>query len=154
MIVILFSFFFFFVFSSFFALHLSLVGNSGRLTWVRLQQPQEQRYPFLTVRAVFSCVQTKVWLPIFEILIHVGTDRCYCDVIAMHAIAHEGCTDTVRESAPKVNSWRKIPCRTGESNLPQRRAGSTLYQLSYIPAPSQSLLQRPRPTIRLSRTNR
>ena len=22
-------------------------GNSGRLTWLRLQQPQEQRYPFL-----------------------------------------------------------------------------------------------------------
>ena len=36
--------------------HLSLAGNSGRLTWVRLQQPQEQRHPFLTVRAVFSCV--------------------------------------------------------------------------------------------------
>ena len=52
----------------------------------------------------------------------------------VHAIAHDGCTDTVRESALKGNSWRKIPCRTGESNLPQRRAGSTLYQLSYIPA--------------------
>ena len=49
-----------------------------------------------------------------------------------HAIAHEGCTDTVGESALKVDSGRKIPCRTGESNLPQRRAGSTL--LSYIPA--------------------
>ena len=38
----------------FFALHFSLAGNSGCLTL------QEQRYPFLTVRAVFSCVQTKV----------------------------------------------------------------------------------------------
>ena len=28
---------------------------------------------------------------------------------------------------------RKIPCRTGESNLCQRRANLTLYQLSYIP---------------------
>ena len=52
----------------------------------------------------------------------------------MHAIAHEGCTDTVRESALKVDSGRKIPRRTEESNLPQRRAGWTLYQLSYIPA--------------------
>ena len=43
------------------------------------------------------------------------------------------CTDTVRESALKVDWGRKIPCRTGESNLPQRRAGPTLYQLSYIP---------------------
>ena len=31
----------------------------GRVTWVRLKQPQEQRYPFLTVLAVLSCVQTK-----------------------------------------------------------------------------------------------
>ena len=43
------------------------------------------------------------------------------------------CTDTVRESALKLGSGRKIPCRTGESNLSQRRAGPTLYQLSYIP---------------------
>ena len=51
-----------------------------------------------------------------------------------HAIAHEGCKDTVGESALKVELWRKIPCGTGELNLPQRRAGSTLYQLSYIPS--------------------
>ena len=30
---------------------LSLSGNSGRLTWVRLQQPHEQRYPVLHVHA-------------------------------------------------------------------------------------------------------
>ena len=43
--------------------------------------------------------------------------------------------DTVRESAPNGNSGRKKknPCRIGKSNLPQRRAGPTLYQLSYIP---------------------
>ena len=34
----------------------------------------------------------------------------------MHAIAHAGCTQTVRESAPEVDSGRKIPCRTGDSN--------------------------------------
>ena len=55
----------------------------------------------------------------------------------MHAIVHEGCTDIVRESALKVDSGRKFPCRIGESNLPQRRAGPTLYQLSYIPAQIQ-----------------
>ena len=48
----------------------------------------------------------------------------------MHVVAHTG---TVRESALKVNSGRKISCRTGESNRPQWRAGPTLYQLSYIP---------------------
>ena len=41
---------------------------------------QEQHYPFLPVCAVFSCVQTMVWLPVFGIL--------------MHAVAH-GCTETV-----------------------------------------------------------
>ena len=43
------------------------LGKSGCLTWVRLQQPQEQRYPFLSVFAVFSCVQTQVWLPMLGI---------------------------------------------------------------------------------------
>ena len=51
----------------------------------------------------------------------------------MHTTAH-GCTETVRESALKVDSGRKIPSRTGELNLRQRSAGSTLYRLSCIPA--------------------
>ena len=42
------------------------------------------------------------------------------------------CLVTVRESALKVDSGRKIPCRTRESNLRQRRAGPTIYQLTYI----------------------
>ena len=50
----------------------------------------------------------------------------------MDAIAL-GSVRTPEESALKVDSGRKIPCRTGESNLRQRRAGPTLYQLSYIP---------------------
>ena len=41
--------------------------------------------------------------------------------------------DTIRKSALKVDSGRKIPCRTGESNLPQQHAG-IFYQLSYMPA--------------------
>ena len=48
-----------------------------------------------------------------------------------------GYMDTVRESALKVDSGGKIPCRTGESNLGQRSAGPMLCQLSYIPIPSQ-----------------
>ena len=35
-----------------------------------------------------------------------------CAQMLMHAIAHGGCTDTARESALKVDSARKIPCRT------------------------------------------
>ena len=44
-----------------------------------------------------------------------------------------GCTDTVRESALKTDSGKKIPSCTGDSNLRQQRAGPMLYQLSYIP---------------------
>ena len=90
------------------------------------KQPREQRYPFLTVRAVFSCVPTKV-----------------CAHILVHAIAHEGCVDAERESALKVY-WEKNPCHTGESNLPQWRTGPMLYQLSYIPAPCWGTIQTPR----------
>ena len=44
-----------------------------------------------------------------------------CAQLLMHAIAHGGVRKHVKESALKVNSGRKIPCRTGESNLRQRR---------------------------------
>ena len=61
-------------------------------------------------------------------IFNVRTDVNACDLT-------QGCTDTVRESVLKVDCGRKIPCRTGESSLPQRRADATLYQLSYIPTP-------------------
>ena len=61
------------------------------------------------------------------------TGSLKCAQMLMHATAYGECTDTVRESTFKGDSGRKIPCRTGESNLRQRRAGSTLDQLSYIP---------------------
>ena len=41
-----------------------------------------------------------------------------------------GVTDTIRESTLRVDSGRKIPYRTGDSNL-----HPTLYQLRYVPAP-------------------
>ena len=63
------------------------------------------------------------------------TGSLTCAQMLMHAITHEGVRTHVRESAPKVDSRRKIPCRTGESNLRQQRDGPILYQLSYIPTP-------------------
>ena len=36
-------------FIDYYTLYYPFSGNSGRLTWVRLQQPQEQRYPVLQV---------------------------------------------------------------------------------------------------------
>ena len=58
-------------------------------------------------------------------IFNVRTDVSACDCT-------RGCTGTVRESALKVDSGIKIPCRAGESNLRRQRADSTLYQLSYI----------------------
>ena len=48
--------------------------------------------------------------------------------------AHKGRTDTIRESALKVNSGRKLPCHTGDSNQHQYYTwlfSWMLYQLSY-----------------------
>ena len=55
------------------------VGNLGCLTWVRLQQPQEQCYPFWAVCAVFLCVQTMVCLRllgIFNMCTSVDASNC------------------------------------------------------------------------------
>ena len=56
--------------------------------------------------------------------VHKHVNACDCT---------RGCTDTVRESVLKVDSGRKILRRNGESNLCQRRSGSTLYRLNNIP---------------------
>ena len=43
------------------------------------------------------------------------------------------CVNTAGESALKVYSERRIPCRTRESDLHQQHAGLMLYQLNYVP---------------------
>ena len=49
------------------------------------------------------------------------TGSLVCAQMLMHAIAHQGVRTHVRDCALKVDSGRKIPCCTGESNLCQRR---------------------------------
>ena len=65
-------------------------------------------------------------------IFNVRTDVNACDCT-------RGCTDTVRlrESALKVDSGRKIPCRTGESNLRLRRAGPMPYPTELHPHPTK-----------------
>ena len=87
----------------------------------KAQPLQEQGCPFLWVCAVYSFVQTVVWL---------------CSM--MHATAHGGRMDTVTESLVKADSGRKIPCCTGDLNMRQYCTwlfSQALYQLSY-PHPS------------------
>ena len=61
----------------------------------KAQQLQEQSYPFLLVCAVFSCVQTVVWLPVFGTVL-----------LLMRATAYQACTDTISESALEAASWK------------------------------------------------
>ena len=46
----------------FFILNFTIARNLGHTTWAKLEQVQKQCYPFLPMFAVFSCVQTMVWL--------------------------------------------------------------------------------------------
>ena len=67
---------------------------------------------------------------------NVLTDVNACDCV-------RGCTDTVKESAVKVDSGRKIPFRTGESNLRRRRADPKLSLPTELhPHPQCSILRK------------
>ena len=57
----------------------------------------------------YQCVQS---LRVFRQCLQLLT----CSQMLMHAIAHGGCTDTVRETALEVNSWTTVSCRTVHSN--------------------------------------
>ena len=52
----------------------------------------------------------------------------------------QGCMDTIRQSALKVDSARKIPCCIRDLNLRQQHASPMLYQLRYSPPPPSPLL--------------
>ena len=96
---------------------LSLAGHFCRLTGVIIGTAAAR-----AVCAVFSCVQKLVWLPVFGILT--------CARMLRQAIAHGGCTDSVRQSALKADFGSH---RTGDSNPRQRCAwlfSQTLYPLA------------------------
>ena len=104
--------------------------NSGHLTWVRLQQPQEQHYPFLPVCAtIYFCVSNQwyYWMSVFGIFnVHSHVDACNCTWKLY---------GTVRESAVKADSGRKIHCCAGESNSRHYHAWlfvPMLYQMSHF----------------------
>ena len=103
-----------------------LKSNKLHILMSYAQQPQERALHF------YQCEQ---YLPVSE--------QCYgcqcwgfltCTQMLMHAIAHGVCPDAVRESSLVVDSGRKIPCCTRDSNPCQQWAllfSRTLYQLSY-----------------------
>ena len=88
---------------------------------VQLPQSSSGLFWSLMVRAEYICVsiihRTLTWT----------TGSLPCAQMLMHAIAHgDGVRTPKRESALKVDSGKKILCRTGASNLRQRRDGPTL----------------------------
>ena len=77
-------------------LNSSLVGNSGRLTWVRHSSCKSSAaHCYQSVR-YFSCVQTMVWLPVFEIC-NVCTDvdarnwSGQCAIACFTFLLQDGC---------------------------------------------------------------
>ena len=58
----------------------------------KAQQPQEQHYPFLSVCAVFLCVQTTVWLPVFGTFnVCAEINACEC-TRGLYRCCKRGCT--------------------------------------------------------------
>ena len=125
-IIYFFTFFFFFYKLLYCPNGISSMGSSGCSPRGKLS-----RYPNYDTCLVFWCLHnppnSDMNYRIFNV--HIDVNACDCT---------RGCTDTVRESALKADYGRKIPCRTGESNLRQRRTGPMLYQLSCIPTPLRS----------------
>ena len=104
------------------------MGNSGRF-FLRESQLRQSRATKPTVHA--GCFSVSI---IHRTL--TWTTGCLtCAQMLMHAIANGGVRTHVRESALRVDSGSKIPCRIGESTVRQRRNGPMLYQLSYISTP-------------------
>ena len=112
------------------------LGKSGLPYMGKAEQPQEQRYPFLSVCVVFSRVQTMVWLPVFgSFNVHTHVEACNCTrgLYWHHKRVCTGSWD--------VDSGRKISCCTGDLNLHQYHAwlfSRMLYQLS-CPGPSLNI---------------
>ena len=77
-------------------------GKFGSRYLGKAQQPQEQRYPFLSA-CVRACVRACVCVCVCSISVGFLT----CAQMMMHAIAHGGCMESVRESALQV--WEKKP---------------------------------------------
>ena len=101
-------------FLSFFLLFLKyffvLRGTSGSPYLDKAQQLQDRHCPFLPVCAVFSCVQTAAWLPVFGIFNAHTDDDGY------------NCTQGLYRYCKRVRwklTGRKIPCCTGDLNLCQ-----------------------------------
>ena len=114
-----------------FSTSLSLARKSGRLTWVRLSSRKSS--------ATRSCR----CLEHFRVSKQSYGFQCWgfltCAQMLMHAIAHGGCTDTVRESTVELGEKKSLPRRGLEPASKLRPA----FQSDTLPAElSLPVLQR------------
>ena len=99
--------------------------NLGNLTWERLQQLQEQCYPFLPACAVFSHVQTIAWLPVFRTFkMHTDVNAC---VIMWRLYKHQKkvcikswlwcCTRDLNLHCTSLLPWPRRILQTTQNNV-------------------------------------
>ena len=120
---------------TFFSTSLSLAGNLCHHTWVRHSSRKSsathscQCLQYVPVSEQWYACQCLQYVPVSE--------QCYgcqclrfstCARMLVRATAHGSCSNTVGESAPEVNSGRKIRCCTGELNLCQYCAWLSLFE--------------------------
>ena len=82
-----------------FSTSLSLAGNSGGLTWVMHSSRKSSATHFCQRVQYFRL--SRQWCGC------QGLGFLTCAQLLMHATAHGGCTDTVRESALEVDSTKR-----------------------------------------------
>ena len=122
-----------FLFVFFFFFFYNCTVPFGLFPWeIRVARLGESQLP--QSRATQPTVHTECFsVSIIHRTLTWTTGSLTCLQMLMHAICTRGCTDTVRESALKVDSGKNIPRGTGEWNPRQWRDGPMLNQLSYIP---------------------
>ena len=127
-----FSFFFFFLYIILFSTSLSLAGNPGPLTWViKAQQPQEQRYPFLSVCLV-GYLSVSKRLRGCQCLDFWRAHRCWCVRLRTGAVRTPYWKLTLGEK-----SLAALGIRTRVGIAPGFSFGRSTSWATTIPAPSR-----------------
>ena len=114
---------------------ISPMRNLGGFPWGK-PAVTELRYPTYSACWVFQCFlnppNSDMDYRIFNE--HTGVNACDCT---------QGCMDTLRESALKVDSGRKIPCGTGESSLTSVACQSDAISAELHPHPLEVQIKLP-----------
>ena len=107
---------------------MSLAGNSGRLTWIRHNSPQEQR-------CTYSC-QCGQYFPTSK---QWYGCQCLgfltCEKMLVRAIVHEGCTDAVRVCTGSRIQARLNPKTLLNQNRPGRWGWGVVGSFAANPMP-------------------